>query len=258
MTGAFTDALKAKKKSDFRKGTACMKTIGLIAALLCAGVLPGAADEGDAAAGARAFRACAACHSLETDRNMTGPSLAGIANRKAGSLATFPRYSDAIKQSGMVWNTQNLDRFLEDPAAFIPGNHMTFPGIPDQKARANIIAYLNQSSASEAGSSSADQKTMPQGGGGMGEMRSPMPLKTVGLSARVQSISYCRDTFKVTTQDGKSRDFWERNLRFKTDSSEDGPNKGVPAIVAAGMMGDRASVIFASPDEMAQFITSKC
>jgi cytochrome c len=37
------------------------------------------------------------------------------------------------------------------------------------------------------------------------------------------------------------------NLRFKTDSSESGPEKGRPAIMPAGMMGDRASVIFADP-----------
>jgi cytochrome c len=32
------------------------------------------------------------------------------------------------------------------------------------------------------------------------------------------------------------RDFWERNLRFKTDVSDEGPQKGAPALVGAGMM----------------------
>jgi hypothetical protein len=45
------------------------------------------------------------------------------------------------------------------------------------------------------------------------------------------------DPYKVATADGKVRDFWERNLRFKTDVSSDGPQKGAPAIVEAGMMG---------------------
>jgi cytochrome c len=57
-----------------------------------------AAEEG-VALGARAFRACAMCHSVETNRNMTGPSLADVWNRKAGSLSNFPRYSDAMKSS---------------------------------------------------------------------------------------------------------------------------------------------------------------
>ena len=38
----------------------------------------GFAAEDDVALGARAFRACAACHSVEANRNMTGPSLADI------------------------------------------------------------------------------------------------------------------------------------------------------------------------------------
>jgi hypothetical protein len=49
-----------------------------------------------------------------------------------------------------------------------------------------------------------------------------------------------RDTYKVATADGKIRDFWERNLRFKTDVSDEGPQKGMPALVPAGMMGDRS------------------
>jgi hypothetical protein len=77
-------------------------------------------------------------------------------------------------------------------------------------------------------------------------------------SGRVKSITYCRDTFTVTTEDGKSRDFWERNLRFKTDSSDEGPDKNSPAILAAGMMGDRASIVFAAPDEISRFITPHC
>jgi cytochrome c len=63
---------------------------------------------------------------------------------------------------------------------------------------------------------------------------------------------------RTTTADGETHDFWERNLRFKTDSSEEGPVKGAPAILGAGMMGDRASVIFAAPDEISGFIKHDC
>jgi cytochrome c len=74
----------------------------------------------------------------------------------------------------------------------------------------------------------------------------------------VQAVSYCRDTYEITTVDGKKRKFWERNLRFKTDSSQVGPAHGAPALVPAGMMGDRADVIFASPDELGKFISKSC
>ena len=54
----------------------------------------------------------------------------------------------------------------------------------------------------------------------------------------------------MTTADDKTRAFWERNLRFMTDSGKDGPEKGAPAIMPAAMMGDRAAVIFAAPEEI--------
>src|SRR3954447_1553852 len=111
-----------------------MKSAPLAVGLfLCLSASPGVCDDGDAALGARAFRACAACHSLEANRNMTGPSLANIWNREAGSLSSFSRYSDAMKSSHVFWNEKTLDGYLEDPAQFMPGNHMTFQGIPDQR-----------------------------------------------------------------------------------------------------------------------------
>ena len=58
---------------------------------------PAGAQQASVAPGERNFRACAACHSLEPDRNMTGPSLANLWGRKAGSLPSFDRYSDALK-----------------------------------------------------------------------------------------------------------------------------------------------------------------
>ena len=61
---------------------------------------------GDAEKGAAVFRACAACHSLKPDRNMTGPSLAGFWERKAGALASFERYSPALN------HRRRLGRYL--------------------------------------------------------------------------------------------------------------------------------------------------
>src|SRR4051794_29039060 len=134
-------ASEARRKSDVSRR---LNTIKLAVVALCLGAFPAKAQEGHADEGARAFRACAACHSLEPDRNMTGPSLAGVVNRKAGTLPSFTRYSEALKHTNITWDTANLERFLEDPAKFIPGNHMTFPGVPDAQTRANIVAFLKQ------------------------------------------------------------------------------------------------------------------
>ena len=66
------------------------------------------------------------------------------------------------------------------------------------------------------------------------------------------------DTYTVRTADGKTAKVWEFNLRLKTDSSKDGPSPGKPVIVGAGMQGDRASVVFASPGEISSFIKQDC
>ena len=103
----------------------------------------------------------------------------------------------------MIWNEKTLDGYLENPAQFMPGNHMTFPGIPDEKVRKGIIAFLKQSDKTQAGSA-GDQRTAQSQMGGMSGMQRGLPnLKTVEASSRIKTISYCHDTFKVTTVDGK-------------------------------------------------------
>jgi cytochrome c len=83
-------------------------------------------------------------------------------------------------------------------------------------------------------------------------------LKSLEPAKRVKAIAPCRDTYRVTTADGETRAFWERNLRFMTDSGKDGPESGAPAIMLAGMMGDRAAVIFAAPEEINKLIEAQC
>jgi cytochrome c len=235
--------------------------IGIAAAALAASLAPHAsAQSGAAARGERVFRACAACHSLLSDRNLTGPSLAELWHRRAGGLASFRRYSPALRDSGVVWDDTTLDAWLKDPAQFIPGNAMMFPAIKDAQQRADLIAYLKEATQKGAAPSQREAQRREGMGGMMGMMGGEdVPnLRKPAPGAQVTSISYCPDTYTVTTADGTTRQFWERNLRFKTDSSEDGPVKGAPAMVGAGMMGDRASLIFAGPEEISGFIVRAC
>lgn len=213
------------------------------------------AQSADMDRGQRAFAACAPCHSLAPDKNMTGPSLANLWNRQAGTLPSFSRYSPAMKSSGIVWNETSLDPWIADPQAFIAENHMTFRGIRNAGMRADLIAFLK--AATQPGRT---PQAAQQPGGMMGMMGGgQVPnLKKLEPGKRVQTIRRCGDTYKVATGDGKIRDFWERNLRFKTDSSGDGPEKGAPALVGAGMLGDRADVIFADPGEISGMISERC
>jgi len=233
-----------------------------IAALVTLASLSSAlADQGDASRGRQDFRACAPCHSLEPDRNMTGPSLANLWGRKAGGLSSFDRYSDALESSGIIWDDRALDGWLTDPQRMVPDNEMPFEGIADGRVRADLLAFLKDATKPGASPERTAQAQMKGMGGMMGGMmgggRDPN-LKSLEPNKRVKAITYCRDTYRVTTADDKTRAFWERNLRFKTDSSGDGPEKGTPAIVGSGMMGDRASVIFATPEEISGFVARRC
>ena len=234
-----------------------MSKFAMVALAAFASLSSAVAAPGDAARGQQDFRVCASCHSLEVGRNMTGPSLANLWGRKAGSLPSFDRYSDALKSSGPIWDDHALDGWLTDPQAMVPGNDMPFEGIKDAQIRADLLVFLKEATKPGAEPQTAQQGGMGGMGGMMGGGRDPN-LKNLEPAKRVKAIAYCRDTYRVTTGDGKTRAFWERNLRFMTDSSQDGPEKRAPAIMPAGMLGDRAAVIFATPDEIAKMIESRC
>lgn len=101
------------------------------------------AATGDPKAGKVVFIQCAACHSLEPDENKQGPSLAGIFGRKAGTVEDF-NYSDANKNSGIVWDEATLRKYLPDPQIVVRGTKMAFPGLKDPKQVEDVIAYLKE------------------------------------------------------------------------------------------------------------------
>jgi len=212
----------------------------------------GPAGASDPERGAEVFRTCIACHTLAPGDHRTGPSLAGIVGRAAGTVPGFTRYSKALDAADVVWDHAALDAWLEDPAGFIPGNRMTFPGIPDGDARADLIAYLEAAGAAPADPPRPARGAM-MGAGELADLRSD-----VGANNRVEAIRYCGDTYTVEVESGAAHPFWEFNLRFKTDSSARGPEPGRPVLVPAGMMGDRAFIIFADPAEISAAIDRRC
>ncbi|MBC2668535.1 c-type cytochrome [Novosphingobium piscinae] len=100
---------------------------------------------GDAVHGKQVFVQCQACHSLQTGKNMIGPSLAGVIGRTAGSITGFS-YSTANKNSGITWSEDKLFQYLEKPARVVPGTKMVFAGLPKAQDRADVIAYLKSPS----------------------------------------------------------------------------------------------------------------
>jgi cytochrome c len=97
--------------------------------------------EGDPANGEKVFRKCAACHTVEEGKNKIGPSLYGVIGRPAGSIEGF-KYSDAMMESGIVWDETILNEYLAAPKTVVPKGRMAFAGLKKEEDRADVIAYL--------------------------------------------------------------------------------------------------------------------
>jgi len=121
-----------------------MGSAGVLAAGIMLAAVGLAHADGDADRGAKRFEECASCHTLDrTQATTLGPSLYGVFDRKAGTLADY-RYSPAMKRSGITWTPETIDKFITDPQAAVPANRMPYAGMPDAAARADLIAFLTR------------------------------------------------------------------------------------------------------------------
>jgi cytochrome c len=119
-----------------------MKT--LLAAAVALAAMAQSAQAQDAAAGEQSFKKCSPCHSIgEEAKNKVGPELNGIDGRHSGTAADF-NYSEANKNSGIIWNEAVFLEYIKDPRAKIPGTKMIFPGIKNDKEAGDLWAYLKQ------------------------------------------------------------------------------------------------------------------
>jgi cytochrome c2 len=100
-----------------------------------------AAPKGDAVHGQQLYAQCKICHSVDTDKNLIGPSLKGVVGRKSGASATF-NYSAAMKKANLTWTPQTLSEFLTAPMKKVPGTRMAYGGMAKPTDRDDLIAYL--------------------------------------------------------------------------------------------------------------------
>jgi cytochrome c len=110
---------------------------GMAAAMTTCG---GAYAAGDAAHGEVLYQGCQDCHSI--DDNGVGPRHKGVFGRTAGTQPGYS-YSTALKQSGVVWNEETLDKWLTNPQGFIPGVKM-FYHLAKPQDRADVIEFLKE------------------------------------------------------------------------------------------------------------------
>jgi cytochrome c len=93
--------------------------------------------------GAKLYRSCATCHSLQADGvRRSGPTFAHLFGRRAGSVPGYS-YSAALREATFVWNEQTLGELFEKgPATFLPGTKMPLQRIADREALDSLIDYL--------------------------------------------------------------------------------------------------------------------
>ncbi len=118
----------------------------LIAAATGAAIPPASAQDADH--GKQVFNLCLPCHSIGPGAtNKVGPELNGLDGRHCGTAPDFD-YSDANKNSGIVWNEATFTQYIGNPSAMVPGTKMPFAGIKDAQKIKDLWAYISQFDAS--------------------------------------------------------------------------------------------------------------
>ena len=110
-----------------------MKNYVFIAAAAAGLLMAAPAQAGDAAAGAKVFKKCKACHYVDREKNKSGPHLVNIIGRAAGAVDGF-KYSKAMAGSGLVWDEATLAGFLAKPKE-IPKRHQNVVCWPEKRIR---------------------------------------------------------------------------------------------------------------------------
>ena len=132
--------------------------------------------------GTQVAKQCELCHNLGKGQgNKIGPDLYGVVGRKVASEAGF-NYSPQLKAKGGTWTFDALDKWLLNPRADVPGTLMTFAGLPNERQRADVIAYLNSNSDKpEPLPKAAENKpAQPEGGNPPANAKNPPAAPAAG------------------------------------------------------------------------------
>ena len=104
----------------------------------------------DLSKGEVSSKKCAACHTFaKGEPNRVGPNLYGVVGRDRGAVQGF-NYSAGMKGKPGKWTVEDLNAFLANPKAFIPGTSMGFAGVARGSERADLTTFLNSKSDSPA------------------------------------------------------------------------------------------------------------
>lgn len=111
--------------------------------LLAAGTGSASADQLLPAGEAVFIKQCAKCHQVGPNaKNRVGPVLNSIIGKQAGTVPGFKNYSDALRQSGIIWTPENFRNFIKDPKGMVVGTTQVYKGMQDDDSITLLIEYL--------------------------------------------------------------------------------------------------------------------
>ena len=188
--------------------------------------------------GEQVFLVCRACHMIEAGAPHTiGPNLRGVVGRPVASAEGYDRYTPGISSYGGAWSPERLERYLRQPMVEVEATTMVFPGVPDARDRADLIAWLNRNSpapldlgaggAAEAGTGGAADGGEASGGAAA----SPSPAHDLGLlvagEGAFETHAYCTPCHseRIVAQQGLTRPDWDELLEQMVEEHEMTPIK---------------------------------
>jgi cytochrome c len=119
-----------------------MRILGVAVLLIAASSQAALAQDPDK--GKQVFAICMACHRIGPGATtLVGPELNGLNGRHSGSVPDYP-YSDANKNSGIVWTEDEFKKYIHDPQGVVPGTKMLFAGIKNNQMVNDLWAYVSQ------------------------------------------------------------------------------------------------------------------
>ena len=140
-------------------------SFSLVAAVLVSFAGAAVGSEGSVEKGERVFRKCQSCHMVgDAAKNRVGPALNDIIGKAAGAVKDF-KYSKALADAadaGLIWTSEELDAFLENPKTYLKGTKMSFRGLKKPQDRADVIAYLATFADGEGKAAAPDFVVAPE------------------------------------------------------------------------------------------------
>ena len=98
--------------------------------------------KGAVAGGDTAAKKCIVCHSVSANGPLrVAPGLWGIVGADKARAGWYA-YSPALAEAEGNWTEDDLDKYLTNPSAYLPGTKKTITGIADAGERGKIIDYL--------------------------------------------------------------------------------------------------------------------